>query len=66
MGPDYELKCLKCGSIIEHDDTYDSGCGENYFVNYCMGHCTKCDAQFQWREEFEIKFDGLEGFEEIS
>lgn len=37
MGPNYELKCPKCGGVIEHDDTYDSSGGEDYLVNYCVG-----------------------------
>ena len=66
MGPDYELKCTKCGGVIEHDDTYDSGYSEDYYINYCVGYCTKCDANFQWREEFKIIFEGIERFEEVS
>lgn len=66
MGPDYELKCPKCSGIIEHDDTYDSCSGEDYMINYCIGHCTKCGAEFEWKEEFEMKFSGVADFEEVS
>lgn len=66
MGPGYELKCPKCGGIIEHDDTYNSDCGEDYIVYYCIGHCTKCEAKFQWQEECEINFSGYSNFEEVS
>lgn len=66
MGSDYELKCPKCGGVIEHDDTYDSGYGEDYLINYCVGHCTKCEANFQWREEFTVTFDRVGKFEEVS
>jgi len=65
MGPDYELKCPKCGGIIEHDDTYDSYIGDDYIVNYCVGHCAKCNTEFQWKEEFELTFDNVTDFEEI-
>ena len=66
MGSDYELKCSKCGGSIEHDDTYDSSFGEDYLVYYCVGHCTKCGAEFQWQEKFELKFNGVKNFEEVS
>ena len=66
MGPDYELKCSKCGGLIEHDDTYDISFGEDYLVYYCVGHCTKCGAEFQWQEEFELKFNGVKNFEDVS
>ena len=66
MGPDYELKCPKCGGIIEHDDTYDTGYGEDYLVNYCIGHCIKCNAEFEWHEEFKMIFEGVKKFEEVS
>lgn len=65
MDTDYELKCPKCGGVIEHDDTYDSFNGEDYLINYCIGHCVKCEAKFQWEEEFEINFDGVNNFEEV-
>ena len=66
MGPDYELKCPKCGGIIEQDETYDIAGGEDYVVYYCVGHCTKCEAKFQWQEEFEMSFNGYTNFEEVS
>lgn len=66
MGPDYELKCPKCGGVIKHDETFDSSSGEDYLINHCVGHCTKCDAVFQWDEEFEMKFNGIEEFKEVS
>lgn len=65
MGSDYELKCPKCGGIIEHDETFDSCSGEDYLVNYCAGHCVKCDAEFQWEEKFEMKFNGINDLREF-
>lgn len=66
MGPDYELKCSKCGGIIEHDDTYDIYSDEDCIISYCVGHCTKCETEFKWQEEFEISFSGYTNFEEVS
>ena len=61
-----EMKCPKCGGLIEHDDTYDSYANDDYFINFCVGHCIKCESIYQWKEEFEIKFDGITDFEEVS
>ena len=59
-----EMRCPKCDEIIEHDDTYGSFTGEDYIVNLCVGHCTKCETTYQWKEEFTMKFDGIADFEE--
>lgn len=64
MGLDYELKCPKCGGIIEHDDTFDSEDGENYVVYSCAGHCTTCQANFHW-QEYKIRFSVFTNFEEV-
>ena len=61
-----EMKCPKCGGIIEHDDTYDSYSGDDYIVNLCVGHCIKCETDYQWKEAFTMKFDGIEDFEEAT
>ena len=65
MSSDYELKCPKCGGIIEYDEIYDINGGEDYVVYYCAGHCTKCKTNFQWQEEFEMSFNGYTNFEEV-
>lgn len=65
MSSDYELKCPKCGGIIEHDDTFDREDGEYYITCFCVGHCTTCQANFQWQEEYEINFSGYTDFEEV-
>ena len=59
-----EMKCPKCGEVVEHDDTYDSYTSDDYIVNLCVGHCTKCETTCQWKEEFTMKFDGIADFEE--
>ena len=61
-----EIRCPKCGGIIEHDETYDSYTGENYIVNLCEGHCIECLSIYQWKEEFEMKFTGITDFEEVT
>ena len=66
MGPSYELKCPHCNSDIEHDDTYDMSTGEDYVIAFCVGHCPNCDREYQWQEEYELKFDGVVNFEEVS
>lgn len=65
MGPNYELKCPKCGGVIEHDETFDYDSGEDYLVNQCSGHCTKCDTEFLWEEIFEMKFSSIEDLREF-
>lgn len=59
-----EMKCSKCGGVIEHDDTYDSYSSDDYIVNLCVGHCIECETMYQWKEEFTMKFDGITDFEE--
>lgn len=66
MNSDSELKCSKCGGTIEYDEIYDNDNGENYIIDYCMGHCANCGADFQWQEEFTKIFNGVKNFEEVS
>lgn len=61
-----EMKCPKCGGLIEHNDTYDSYEDDNYLVNLCVGYCAKCETDFLWKEKFTKKFDGIVDFEEVS
>ena len=61
-----KMRCPKCGGTIEHDDTYDSYTDDDFVVNFCVGHCVKCESEFQWREEFAMKFNGITDFEEVS
>lgn len=66
MNFDSELKCPKCGGTIEYDEIYDNENGENYVIDYCVGHCANCGTIFQWQEEFTKIFDGVKNFEEVS
>lgn len=61
-----EMKCPKCGEIIEHDDTYDWYTGDDYIINLCVGHCIKCDSNYRWKEVLVMKFDGIVDFEEVN
>lgn len=60
-----EMKCPKCGGIIELGEIYDNEIGEDFFINLCIGHCVKCDSYYQWYEEFEKKFKCITDFEEV-
>lgn len=55
------MYCLKCGGVIECDDTFDSSTCDNRHVDYCVGHCRDCDTEYQWEEVYEFKdFENLE------
>lgn len=58
-----ELICLKCGGLIEHDDTYNISCDEDYYVNYCVGHCVNCEQEYQWQAIYIFK--KIESLEEV-
>lgn len=62
----YGIKCPKCSGVIEYDNIYDSFRDEYYLIDYCIGHCVKCEANFRWEEKFKINFDGVNNFEEVS
>ena len=56
--------CPKCGGIIENDDTYDSSSDFSYIVCFCVGHCVKCETEYQWKEVYG--YVGVEDIEEVS
>jgi hypothetical protein len=46
------MKCPKCGGSIMWDDTYDSFTSDEVHLEYCRGHCDKCDQDYKWIEEY--------------
>ena len=42
-------KCPHCNSELEHDDTYDMEYDEDRIVLYLIGHCPKCNKDYQWQ-----------------
>lgn len=60
-----EMKCPKCGGIIEYDDSYDVYRGDDFIIDLCVGHCIDCSSDYQWKEAFTLKFDSVVDFEEV-
>ena len=49
-----ELKCTKCGCELETDDTIDISHEGSYIDCFVIGHCPKCNTNYQWTEYFEF------------
>ena len=60
------MKCPKCGGNIQRYGGYISDVCNDYIVVLCSGCCTKCETEYQWREESEIIFKGIVDFKEVS
>ena len=58
------MKCIKCGGIIECDDVFDQMTYADRHIDYCCGHCRKCDTEYQWKEVYE--YTGQEDLQEVS
>lgn len=50
------LTCPNCGQMIEavEDDVVDTSYFQDGMSMFCVGHCPKCKAQFQWDAVFHF------------
>lgn len=48
-----EFNCPHCGTTLEEDDCYDTSFDGSTAVRYIVGHCPKCEREYQWKELFE-------------
>lgn len=46
--------CPYCGVELEVDDTYECDYEDERTIYYVVGHCTKCDKNFQWKEIYHF------------
>lgn len=60
----HEMKCLKCGGIIDYDAILNHTVDEDKVIDYCVGHCVDCDAEYQWEDVYE--FTGQVNLREVS
>lgn len=67
------IKCPKCGKTVrvEIEDVMDISVEDgNHMTRWCVGHCPKCKARFQWDAVFQfshvknVEFDGTFADEE--
>ena len=53
-----ELLCPDCNEIIEEDDCYDTETtyieddGQFAEIKHCIGHCVKCEKEYQYDEVY--------------
>lgn len=38
---------------------------DDYFTEFLIGYCPKCRRNFQWKNGYQVKYDGCIGIEEI-
>lgn len=55
-------KCPKCGRPLDYIEVYDSERDDELMFEYYVGCCSNCDAEYQWKEVFEIKLIKVENF----
>ena len=48
------MECLKCDGSIVFDEIFDTDTTDDYHVEYCTGHCSKCLTEYQWKELYEF------------
>ena len=49
-----EVLC-SCGSWIEEDDVLDIEIDGDYVVLFKTGHCTECDKEYKWHEQYQYQ-----------
>lgn len=50
------LTCPNCGQVVEaeEDDVIDTNFFGDEMSMFCVGHCPKCKARFQWDAVFSF------------
>lgn len=50
------LTCPNCGQVVdaEEDDVVDTSFFGDEMSMFCVGHCPKCGAMFQWDSVFKF------------
>lgn len=42
--------CPHCKTELEYDETYNIEYDEDGIVLYVIGHCSKCEKDYQWQQ----------------
>ena len=61
-------KCLICDVDLEVDDTYDMHYDTDFNMTLTLnqiGHCPKCDRNYQWDECYDLTNALVEGLSEV-
>lgn len=45
-----EPACPACDVVLDEDDCFDHIYGGSYMERLCVGHCPRCEENYQWRE----------------
>lgn len=54
-------KCKYCNVELEFDNTIDRDIDIDIVYLYEVGHCPKCDRDYQWVDKYNfVKFEDLE------
>lgn len=50
------LTCPNCGQVVDakEDDVVDTDFFHDEMKMFCVGHCPKCKAMFQWDSVFKF------------
>ena len=54
-------KCPHCSIELELDDTYDMEYDNEGMILHQIGHCPKCERDYQWDESAKFKEWSISG-----
>lgn len=57
-------KCPVCGGDLEEDDIIDTWEEDVIYTELCVGVCADCDREFQWKNHYYHKFEGISEIKE--
>lgn len=61
-------KCPICNVDLEVDDVYDTHYDADYNMTFILnqvGHCPKCDRNYQWDECYDLRNKSIESLSEV-
>ena len=57
-------ECPVCGGDLEEEDIIDSWKEDVIYTELCIGACAECGREFQWKNHYYHKFEGISEIKE--
>ena len=57
-------ECPACGGELEEEDVIDTWVEDEIYVELCVGVCANCGREFQWKNNYYHRFEGISEIKE--
>ena len=57
-------ECPVCGGDLEEEDVIETWVEDEIYVELCVGSCPDCGREFQWKNNYYQRFEGISEIKE--